>query len=508
MSSLALPREAALTRGRLRALPAVFSQRGSDVLLGVAILALGAVLLASLPSAFDVDSWLALVTGREIWHAGLPQHESLTVIAHGVRWVDQQWLSQLVSYAVYLLGGLGLLGVFNVALLTAGVGGAVLAARRLGAVPRGVAVVLPLALFLIVPSREVRTQELAMPLFVALAWLLASDSRTPSRRVYWCLPILVLWANLHGTVTQGALLVVLRGVTLAWERRSTLTSSAAAWARPVTLVLGALLSLLATPYGLGIVAYYKATLFGGTLTHAVTEWQPITSASLTAVAFFLLAGVALWSFGRSPANTTSWERLSLLVLAAGSVAVIRNVLFFALFAVIVLPLSLGLASGREQVRDRLRGPVNALLSATAVAAVALATVVTLARPSATLEFNYQRAGVLSAVERATRAIPSLRVLTDDRFADWLLWRDPGLSGRLAYDVRYELLPGGQLQRLQAVLSVLGADWSAGARGYRLLVLDRKHDALAVRAFLGERGSRTLYDDGERMVILRAAAQAA
>ncbi|MBV9467209.1 MAG: hypothetical protein JO206_06260, partial [Solirubrobacterales bacterium] len=185
MSSLALPREAALTRGRLRALPAVFSQRGSDVLLGVAILALGAVLLASLPSAFDVDSWLALVTGREIWHAGLPQHESLTVIAHGVRWVDQQWLSQLVSYAVYLLGGLGLLGGFNVALLTAGVGGAVLAARRLGAAARGVAVVLPLALFLIVPSREVRTQELAMPLFVALAWLLASDSRTPSRRVYW-----------------------------------------------------------------------------------------------------------------------------------------------------------------------------------------------------------------------------------------------------------------------------------------------------------------------------------
>ena len=56
-------------------------------------------------------------------------------------------------------------------------------------------------------------------------YLLAADSRKPSPRVYWCLPILVLWANLHGTASLGAMLVALRGVTLVWERREVLTRS-------------------------------------------------------------------------------------------------------------------------------------------------------------------------------------------------------------------------------------------------------------------------------------------
>src|ERR1039458_4226245 len=114
MSSLAIPRQAARWRVS-RSLWELFSTHGSDVLLGVAITVLAAILLINSPNVFNVDSWLALVTGRELWQTGIPHHEILTVMAHGKAWVDQQWLSQLASYGIYLIGGLGLLGTGNAA---------------------------------------------------------------------------------------------------------------------------------------------------------------------------------------------------------------------------------------------------------------------------------------------------------------------------------------------------------------------------------------------------------
>jgi hypothetical protein len=510
----------------------MFSRRGSDVLIAVAVMAVGAVLVANLPSAFDVDSWLALVAGRDIWQNGLPHHETLTVLSQGSAWIDQQWLSQLGSYGLYKLGGLALLGIANVALLAGAVGGAVVGARRLGAHPKAVMMILPLALFMIVPSRQVRTQEFAMPLFVALAYLLSTDSRSPSRRVYWCLPILVLWANLHGTVTVGALLVALRGATVAWERRATLVQSLLAlsqrgtvsvkgqwrqWVRPLALGLGGPLCLLLTPYGLSILSYYRETMLGSTLRHTVTEWQPITSSPGTAAVFFLAAGIAVWSFGRYTSRTTLWERIALLVLVAGSISVIRNILFFGLFALMVIPVSLAIgarakgagapaeASTETAPRAaRRRGRINALLAFTALAALLIAGLATLVRPASTLELNYQRPAMLAAVQRATQADPTLKVFAEDRFADWLLWRDPALSGRIANDVRFELLTASQLNRINAVFGVIGPNWKQGARGYRLIVMDKKYVPEAASAFVREAGSKVLYDDGERLVVLRSA----
>ncbi|MDQ6776737.1 MAG: hypothetical protein M3071_11105 [Actinomycetota bacterium] len=509
MSSLALPLKAAPRRAGLRSRPWLSSRDGVDALLAVALMGLTAALLALLPSAFSVDSWLALATGREVWSAGVPHHEVLTVMSHGIPWIDQQWLSQLTMYGTYLLGGLGLVGVANTALFVLGAGGAVVAARKLGASPRSVLLLLPLCLWLIVPSHEVRTQEFAMPLFAATAYLLARDSRAPSRRVYWCLPILVLWGNLHGSVTLGALLVVLRGATVAVERRKLLLSSPRPWCRPLALALGATLCLLATPYGLSILSYYRTMFLGGTVVHVASEWQPVVSNAMLAAPFFLVAALAVWSVARRRSRTTPWEQLALLVLAAGSFEVIRNLLFFGLMALMVLPVALDgparpLAERNGQPAMRGRGGVNAMLSGIVLAVVLLTGARALVRPASTIESHYQRTRILTLVEDVTRADPSVKVLTDDRFADWLLWRDPGLSGRIANDTRWELLTATQVNRLQALFTATGPHWRAGARGYRLLVLDKKHAPAATAALSADPGSRVLYDDGERVVILRGA----
>ena len=52
------------------------------------------------------DSWLALIGGRDVAAHGIPHQDTLFVITHGARWIDQQWLAQLVIYDLYKAGGL------------------------------------------------------------------------------------------------------------------------------------------------------------------------------------------------------------------------------------------------------------------------------------------------------------------------------------------------------------------------------------------------------------------
>jgi hypothetical protein len=497
-----------LPRGRRESLVELCAERGNDVLLGVGLVAVAAVLLIFLPHAFNVDSWLALVTGREVWQSGLPHHETLTALAQGTPWVDQQWLSQLLTYGAYLAGGLGLLGVVNVALIVGAVAWCAIGARRLGAAPRSVLLVLPLCAVIVAFFSEVRTQEFVLPLFAATVYLLASDSRTPSRRAYWCLPLLVLWANLHGTAVLGAALVALRGLTLAWERRAELLSSAGAWVRPLVLLVAAPATLLLTPYGLSTISYYRGMLLGGPLRQMVTEWLPITSEPVMAVVLLVLAGGGLWAFGRYPGRTTLWERLALVALAAASIEVMRNALFFALLALLVLPLALPASGARRQPMEltaRLRrARLNLGLAGLSLCAMLVLGATMLARPNSSVELVYQRTGILRAVEHQTAAHPQLRVFADVRVADWLLWRDPALRGRIANDARFELLSTPQITRVRNVVDALGANWKQGLEGFRLVVLDRRADPGAVSALLREPAHRTLYDDGQRIVILRAA----
>lgn len=484
------------------------ADRGTDVLLGVGLVVVAVALLAFLPQSFSVDSWLALVTGREVWQSGLPHHETLTALAQGAPWRDQQWLSQLLSYGAYLAGGLGLLGLINVALMAGAVAGCAIGARRLGASATSVLLVLPLCVAIVVGSREVRTQAFALPLFAATAYLLARDSRQPSRRVYWCVPILALWANLHGTVTLGAALVALRGLTLGWDRRAQLRGSARAWVRPLILLVLGPATLLVTPYSFSIVSYYRFMLLGGTLRHAVTEWQPITSDPVIALLLFIVAGAALWVFGRYPGRTTLWERLALIALAGASIQVIRNTLFFGLAGLLVLPLALPALRASQAPPTGLarlrRGQINLGLVCLALFTALAMAIATLARPDTSIESVYQRTRILTVVEHQTAADPTLMVFADVRFADWLLWRAPTLQGRIANDARFELLTAAQMRRLQSALAAVGPDWKQGFQGFRLIVLDRRYSPQAVAGLLQEPGHRVLYDDGQRIVILCAA----
>ena len=74
---------------------------------------------------------------------------------------------------------------------------------------------------------------------------------------------------------------------------------------------------------------------------------------------------------------------------------------------------------------------------------------------------------MSAADRSGTRL----VFADDRYADWLLWTEPELRGRIAYDVRFELFRPRQLDLLVAYRNRIGPAWRLATAGYALQVFD-------------------------------------
>ncbi len=480
-----------------------FAERGGELLLAVGLMVVASGLLHVLPDAIAQDTWLALVDGRLVAQHGIPHHVTLTVFAHGRPWVDQQWLAQLWMYWLYRVGGMALLGVVNVGLVTSAILAAIVAARRLGASTASVIRVLPLAAFGVAAAFEVRTQPYAYPLAIAVMFLLARDSREPSRAVYLCLPLLVLWANVHGSASLGAGLVVLRGLSSLWERRRVLLREPRAWLHGLVLIVAPPLCLLATPYGTAVVSYYRATLLEGHLSSFVTEWQPVTTLPVVAVPFFLLAAITVWSFGRHVGRTTVFERCALVVLAAGAIIALRNVVWFSLATLIVLPVSIDLAvrsKKRTSSQGGARTPLNLALVTAAVVLLVVELAQAIALSPSSLEPLYPN-GALAQVRHGALTGVTARVYADERFSDWLLWRLPQLRGRVAYDASFELLSSAQLEAISDFKAQAGDDRNRAARGYRLIVLESSAAGL-VQALLREPGTRRLFEGDGAVVLMR------
>ena len=133
MGELAAPATpAARLRARaVRPLAAALIEREAFPVIIVAVCVIQ--LLRYLSVELAQDGWLAVLGGHEVARHGLPQHNDLTVWAHGERWVDQPWLAQLAFYGLYAAGGVKLVLVGNVALIAGSFALAVAAARWRGA---------------------------------------------------------------------------------------------------------------------------------------------------------------------------------------------------------------------------------------------------------------------------------------------------------------------------------------------------------------------------------------
>jgi hypothetical protein len=417
------------------------------------------VIAARLPKEILQDTWLSLLVGRRIANHGLPHHDVLTAWTLGKDWVDQQWLAHLLAYGLYAAGGLIVLAVCHVLLLGASVGGAVAFARRSGVTARTTAWLLVACIYpILLAAGGVRTQSFVLPLYVAVLALLIRDARAPSNRVFLTLPLLALWANMHGSVVVGAGLVALRGIVGLAGRQSL--------ARNVALVLGALASVLATPYGYGVLSYYRHTLINPAFRSLVTEWGPPTP-SLVNAPIFLLIAAAIWLLARYTKLIATFGVLAELMLIVLSLGAIRSVVWLGLGSLMLLAPALDVELRRKELSVE---RMNKMVAIVGIYFVALILIVVVARGDSGLSKSFPTAAGL-AVARAAAADPSTHVYSNERFADWLLFEHPELTGRVDFDARFELLSPPQLQRIFNWTNQITDHWRDAVDGSRIIVLD-------------------------------------
>src|SRR5262249_3360350 len=149
-----------------------------------------------------------------------------------------------------------------------------------------------------------------------------------------------------------------------------------------------------------------------------------------------------------------------------------------------------------------RRRLNLALAGSAVAALVVAVAAFASHGPAWFERGYP-ARAADVVAAAAAADPKATVFANERYADWLLFEQPLLHGRVAYDLRFELLTGRQLTRVARFPPEAGTGWSRIADGFRSFVLDPRGDAGAVKLLAGEPGARVLFRNRDVAVIERA-----
>ena len=316
---------------------------------------------------------MTLVAGREIAAHGIPHTESLITLAAGDRWIDQQWLAQIAWYGVHEAGGLPAVALLDALLVATTYGSAMAAARLLGAGQRAAFLVATVCLFVAPWSWQVRAQAFALPLFVWVLWLAADHVRRPSRRLLAALPLLLLWANLHGSVLLGAGITALAALWCLPRVRG----SRADVILGVGIAVAAPLCVLATPYGLDIVDYYRLLILDPPFGHEIIEWQHATPGAVTALFYAVAASsAALVAWQRR--RLTWFEITILVVLFLEAVQAVRGIAWFTLAVAVFVPNAVEGAIRRPDVVRHRR--TNALFAGVAVAAAVVMLGAAAAKP--------------------------------------------------------------------------------------------------------------------------------
>jgi hypothetical protein len=460
------------------------AQESLPLVVGSAFLWLLATLLSN---ALSADGWLALVSGRLIAHSGLPHHDTLAVVTSGREWVDQQWLGQLAEYALVEAGGIRLLLSANLVLVALAFFAGVAYARRRGGTPAAVALVALLALLpFLAAGMNVRTQSLVYLPFAGLVALLVRRSDLGTFGAACVLAVCILLANVHGSVLLAAIVIAARGGVGVVGSRSRLSN----W----MLLLGPWVCVLGSPYHVHLVVYYAETAFNPSFSAYLGQWAP-TQLSPISAPLLVLVFATVWMLGRSSSVYSRYEQFLLVLAIVLSLVAIRNWVFGSLLLLMLTPRGFDHALRRRRAAGS--PAFGALIAGAAVIAAIGATVSALSAPESDLTQDYP----VSAARAAVRAASSPgrgTVYAGIPFADWLLWTEPSLVGRVAFDVRYELLESSEVKRL--VLFDAGSGLDNPLQGSRVFVLDPQVEKHAVSGLNGD--VRIVYDTDRAVVAVR------
>jgi hypothetical protein len=319
----------------------------------------------------DPDSYSHVAVGRWIMaHGAVPAHDPFSFSMHGAPWITFEWLSEVIYAAVYGISGWAGVVVLAAAAIALAFGLLMrFLLRELSPTPA--LLMSMVALALLAPHMLARPHVLTLPIMVTWAAALVRCMDRNAPPPYWALPLVVLWANLHGSVVLSLGLIgpaVLEALLVEQPRN---------WLRvllrwlPFTAL--AIVASCLTPYGPGSLLMPLKTLGLGNALNSIAEWRPQDFSHFGIFEFLILAGI----FALSRGITLPVVRvLVVLGLMHFALVQVRNTDLLAMLAPLYLaaPLARQLGARAEDKAAVSARGVNLAASAVMIIAAALTLV--------------------------------------------------------------------------------------------------------------------------------------
>jgi hypothetical protein len=355
----------------------------------MALLFVGLMVSACLVPA-QSDTWWQLRTGEEMWRSGrVMLHDEFTHSVAGERWPNHEWLTQIIFYGVFVAGGLPLLTLFCASAVTV----AWWIVSRLTPGPMLVRVALVgFGAVMSSPAWCLRPQVLTLTMCAVVLAMLVRR-----RYLWWLPPLFLLWANLHGAVALGGVLVMAAWIATAVHDRKALPSLTAIGA----LCLAATAT---TPLGLSLwmeVPHSLQRLHD----YGVHEWRSPTLTNPTDLPFWTVAAaVGALAIVNRRAVLSSFEP-SMLVLGSALLFLLgtrsfRNVAPFVICAIPTLGvlISQRLASRPARAESERKLRLNAMTVAAVAAGAVLFVAIAWSRPLPRLAWRPLAATAIAAID--------------------------------------------------------------------------------------------------------------
>jgi len=282
---------------------------------------------------------------RQIGEFVLSNHSIPTMLGNdvfsspGAPWTPHEWLLGVIAAvvmdhnALWVLSVLAGLAVFAALMITA------VRCKRAGASTMSTLAAMLFAGICLEGPFALRAQVLAWPLLAGL--MLALDADGPA--IFWAIPLIVAWANLHASVMLAVPIVWVDGIIYTWQHaRSDGGLRAALRDRNVLMRLGlcvaAPLATLCTPLGVKLPVY-AWDLLNSPIRQYIQEWQPLNGLTTQIVAgLFPLVGLCIFGFVRV------WRKrprdlVLTFVMAVWTLVAVRNIALFAIVGAVAAALA-------------------------------------------------------------------------------------------------------------------------------------------------------------------------
>ncbi|TFV35471.1 hypothetical protein E4K66_26560 [Bradyrhizobium frederickii] len=288
----------------------------------------------------DPDSYSHIEVGRWIIaHGTLPASDPFSFSMHGAPWITFEWLSEVIYAGIYALAGWpGVVALAAAAIALAFGLFTSFLLRELS--PTLTLLMVIAAIVLLAPHMLARPHVLVLPLMVIWAAALVRCMDGGGPPPYWALPLLVLWANLHGSV------VLALGLIGPAVLEALLREERAQWPRVLLrwLPFGALAVAASclTPHGPEPLLMPLTTLGLGSALAWIGEWRPQDFSHVSGFELLLLAGIFALSRGVTLPVVRALVVIGLLHFA---LAQIRNADLLAMLAPLYLAAPLGRTFG-------------------------------------------------------------------------------------------------------------------------------------------------------------------